>query len=94
MANGTFDPVVRTLFLNPVVLQGAPECEAMFYLVHELRHAEQYQHPERFDAMICESLPYVVLYNGTCFRFQRVKDLCGDSPALRQLRDCWRSEKI
>lgn len=90
MANGTFDPVVRTLFLNPIVLQGAPECEAMFYLVHELRHAEQYQHPERFDAMICESLPYVVLYNGTCFHFQRVKALCGDSPALRQLRDCWR----
>ena len=40
--------------------------------------------------MICESPPYVVLYNGTCFRFQRVKALCGDSPALRQLRDCWR----
>jgi len=52
------------------VLQSAPEYEAMFYLVHELRHAEQYQHPERFDAMIRVSLPYVVLYDGTCFRLR------------------------
>ena len=124
-ANGTFDPVAKTLFLNPAVLQSAPEYEAMFYLIHELRHAEQYQHPERFDAMIRVSLPYVVLYDGTCFRLrgetwqecrldggeerfrdaylgfpyevdanefaaQRVKAFCGDSPALRQLRDCWR----
>ena len=101
----------------------------MFYLVHELRHAEQYQHPERFDAMIRVSLPYVVLYDGTCFRLrgetwqecrldggeerfrdaylgfpyevdanefaaQRVKAFCGDSPALRQLRDCWRPKRI
>lgn len=128
-ANGTFDPVAKTLFLNPAVLQSAPEYEAMFYLVHELRHAEQYQHPERFDAMIRVSLPYVVLYDGTCFRLrgetwqecrleggeerfrdaylgfpyevdanefaaQRVKAFCGDSPALRQLRDCWRPKRI
>ena len=127
-ANGTFDPVAKTLFLNPAVLQSAPEYEAMFYLVHELRHAEQYQHPERFDAMIRVSLPYVVLYDGTCFRLrgetwqecrldggeerfrdaylgfpyevdanefaaQRVKVFCGDSPALRQLRDCWRPKR-
>lgn len=69
-ANGTFDPVAKTLFLNPAVLQSAPEYEAMFYLVHELRHAEQYQHPERFDAMIRVSLPYVVLYDGTCFHLR------------------------
>ena len=128
-ANGTFDPVAKTLFLNPAVLQSAPEYEAMFYLAHELRHAEQYQHPERFDAMIRVSLPYVVLYDGTCFRLrgetwqecrldggeerfrdaylgfpyevdanefaaQRVKAFCGDSPALRQLRDCWRPKRI
>lgn len=128
-ANGTFDPVAKTLFLNPAVLQSVPEYETMFYLVHELRHAEQYQHPERFDAMIRVSLPYVVLYDGTCFRLrgetwqecrldggeerfrdaylgfpyevdanefaaQRVKAFCGDSPALRQLRDCWRPKRI
>ena len=128
-ANGTFDPVVKTLFLNSAVLQSAPEHEAMFYLVHELRHAEQYQHPERFDAMLRESLPYVVLYDGTCFRLRgekwqecrldggearfrdaylglpyevdanefasrQVKALCGDLPALRQLRDRWRPKLI
>lgn len=128
-ANATFDPVVRTLFLNSTVLQSAPEYEAMFYLTHELRHAEQYQHPERFDALIRESLPYVVLYDGTCFRLRgekwqecrldggearfrdaylglpyevdanefaarQVKALYGDSPALRQLRDCWRPRRI
>lgn len=128
-ASGTFDPVAKTLFLNPAVLQSAPEYEAMFYLVYELRHAEQYQHPEHFDAMLRESLPYVVLYDGTCFRLcgetwqecrldggeerfrdaylgipyevdanefaaQQVKALCGDSPALRQLRDCWRPKRI
>ena len=27
-ANGTFDPVAKTLFLNPAVLQSAPEYEA------------------------------------------------------------------
>jgi len=127
-ANGTFDPVAKTLFLNPAVLQSAPEYEAMFYLVHELRHAEQYQHPERFDETIRRSLSYVVLYDGTCYRLdrggwqecclsgeedfadiylglpyevdanefaaQRVKAFCGDSPALRQLRDCWRPKRI
>ena len=128
-ANGTFDPVKKTLFLNEEVLRGVPEYEAAFYLFHELRHAEQYQHPERFDAMIRVSLPYVVLYDGTCFRLrgetwqecrldggeerfrdaylgfpyevdanefaaQRVKAFCGDSPALRQLRDCWRPKRI
>ena len=128
-ANGTFDPVKKTLFLNEEVLRGVPEYEAAFYLFHEMRHAEQYQHPERFDAMIRVSLPYVVLYDGTCFRLrgetwqecrldggeerfrdaylgipyevdanefaaQQVKAFCGDSPALRQLRDRWRPKRI
>ena len=38
-ANGTCVPVAKTLFLDPAVLQRATEYEAMFYLVHELRHA-------------------------------------------------------
>ena len=70
-ANGTFDPVKKTLFLNEEVLRGVPEYEAAFYLFHELRHAEQYQHPERFDETIRRSLPYVVLYDGTCYRLNR-----------------------
>ena len=70
-ANGTFDPAKKTLFLNEEVLRGVPEYEAAFYLFHELRHAEQYQHPERFDETIRRSLPYVVLYDGTCYRLDR-----------------------
>ena len=70
-ANGTFDPVKKTLFLNEEVLRGVPEYETAFYLFHELRHAEQYQHPERFDETIRRSLPYVVLYDGTCYRLDR-----------------------
>ena len=70
-ANGTFDPVKKTLFLNEEVLRGVPEYEAAFYLFHELRHVEQYQHPERFDETIRRSLPYVVLYDGTCYRLDR-----------------------
>ena len=70
-ANGTFDPVKKTLFLNEEVLRGVPEYEAAFYLFHELRHVEQYQHPERFDETIRRSLPYVVLYDGTCYRLNR-----------------------
>ena len=70
-ANGTFDPLKKTLFLNEEVLRGVPEYEAAFYLFHELRHVEQYQHPERFDETIRRSLPYVVLYDGTCYRLNR-----------------------
>ena len=121
-ANGTFDPVAKTLFLNPAVLQSAPEYEAMFYLVHELRHAEHVEvsttgnrrlhiqsslcfrlrgetwqecrldgGEERFrDAYL--GFPYEVDANE--FAAQRVKAFCGDSPALRQLRDCWRPKRI
>jgi len=33
-----------------------------------MRHALQYAHPEQCDKEIRESLPYVLLYNGICFR--------------------------
>ena len=51
-ANGTFDPTVNTLFINKEMLQSQPEYEQTFYLFHELRHALQYLHPERFDELI------------------------------------------
>lgn len=67
-AFGTYDVTLGTLFLNLPLLQNAPEYEGLFYLCHELRHAMQYLHPEQFDPSIRESLPYVILYNGVCFR--------------------------
>lgn len=67
-AFGTYDVTVNTLFLNSAMLQGAPEYEVLYYLYHELRHAMQYVHPERFDPQIRESRFYVVLYNGICYK--------------------------
>lgn len=67
-AYGTFDVVQNTLFLNLDILHGQPKYEILFYLFHELRHAEQYLHPERFDRTIQNSISYVILYNGVCFK--------------------------
>ena len=65
-AYGTYDR--NSVFLNGSLLQNAPEEVVLFYLFHELRHALQHQHPERLFAVVRESLPYVVLYDGTCYR--------------------------
>ena len=67
-AYGTYDVTVNTLFLNPAMLWDAPEHEVLYYLYHELRHAVQYICPGRFGAELRESIAYVVLYNGACFR--------------------------
>lgn len=67
-AFGTYDVTVNTLFINRARIKDAPAYEALYYLYHELRHAEQYLHPERFDEAIRKSLHYVVLYNGVCYK--------------------------
>lgn len=67
-ANGTFDPTVKTVFLNAEMLKDYPEYEQLFYLFHELRHASQYMHPERFSDLIAKSRLYAVMYDGTCYK--------------------------
>ncbi len=67
-AYGTYDVCLNTLFLNSSLLQDAPGYEVLFYLFHELRHALQYLRPELFDRQIRESIDYVILYNGTCYK--------------------------
>ena len=67
-AFGTFDITVKTLFLNRNLLESGPEFEVLFYFYHELRHAVQYAHPEKFPEPIRESMNYVILYNGLCFK--------------------------
>lgn len=67
-ACGTFDVDTRTVFLNAARLASAPDWEQAFYLFHELRHAVQYLRPEGFDAAIRRSLPYILLYDGTCYK--------------------------
>lgn len=65
-AYGTFDPVTRTVFINSKLLCEAPDHEKAFFLFHELRHASQYLRPERFGEEIVKSLPYTIMYDGTC----------------------------
>ena len=67
-AFGTFDIIEKTFFLNKKLLKSRPEFEVLFYFYHELRHALQYIHPEKFPKSIRESINYVVLYNGICFK--------------------------
>ncbi len=67
-AYGTYDVTQNTLFFNADILHGAPLHEVLFYLFHELRHAVQYQHPTLFSEEIRESIFYVILYNGVCFK--------------------------
>ena len=67
-AFGTFDVTQNKLFLNKEILAEFPEYEVMFYLYHELRHAMQYNLSDTFSKDIQESLSYVILYNGTCYK--------------------------
>lgn len=67
-ANGTFDITKNTLFFNTTMLAEVPNYEMLFYLFHELRHALQYVKPELFSSIIQESLSYVLMYDGTCYK--------------------------
>ncbi len=67
-ANGTFDAVTRTVFINETLLREAPDYENAFFLFHELRHALQHLCPERFSEEVKKSLPYTILYDGTCYK--------------------------
>ena len=67
-AFGTFDITAKTLFLNKGLLESESEFEVLFYFYHELRHAVQYTHPQKFSKPIRESVNYVILYNGLCFK--------------------------
>ncbi len=70
-AFGTYDVTKQTLFLNEMFLE---EKERMFFtLFHELCHARQYAYPETFDRQIFQSLPYVVLYDGSVFKLENGK---------------------
>lgn len=69
-AYGTYDIAENTLFLNWALLEKLLRGQQLFYLCHELRHGMQYQQPEQFSPFLRESLPYVLLYDGTCFRLQ------------------------
>ena len=68
-ANGTFDVATKTVFINSECLSEAPDYEKAFFLFHELRHALQYLCPEQFSHEIIKSLSYIIMYDGTCYKF-------------------------
>ena len=67
-ANGTFDVSSKTVFINAVRLNDAPNHEKAFFLFHELRHASQYLCPSLFSDTIRQSLQYIIQYDGTCYK--------------------------
>ena len=67
-AFGTFDLNLRTIFINKNLLKDKEEFEQAFYLFHELRHALQYTNPQLFNNIINESLSYIIMYDGTCYK--------------------------
>ena len=66
-AYASYDPQTRNVHLNPC-LEEASQVELSYYLVHELRHAYQYQHRDALGSLLDRSLSYVLQYDGTCFR--------------------------
>lgn len=67
-AFGTFDLNSLTVFINKNLLKDREEFEQAFYLFHELRHALQYTNPQSFNNIINESLSYIIMYDGTCYK--------------------------
>lgn len=70
-AKGTFDVLSKTVFINAESLEKEPDCEKLFYLFHELRHASQYLEPERFNETIHRSIQYVIMFDGTCYKLEK-----------------------
>lgn len=67
-ANGTFDVIRKTVFLNEKQLRQSPDYEKAFFLFHELRHALQYLCPHQFSDSIRRSLSYIIMYDGSCYK--------------------------
>ena len=88
-AFGTFDSNSLTVFINKNLLNDREEFEQAFYLFHELRHALQYTNPQSFNNVINESLSYIIMYDGTCYKKVRDKyykyKINGDEEFLKNL---------
>ena len=65
-ANGMFDIEKKTLFFNVEHLKSLPYHERLFYLFHELRHADQCLNPQKYSEEIVKSSYYSIMCDGTC----------------------------
>ena len=72
-ANGTFDVSSKTVFINAVRLNDAPNHEKAFFLFHELRHASQYLCPSLFSDTIRRSLQYIIQYEQVNGSYRKCK---------------------
>ncbi len=70
-AFGTYDVTCNTIYINKNLAQSTPPYRFLFFFLHEYRHAVQYNNPSAFSDEIQKSLPYVILYNGECFKLSR-----------------------
>lgn len=65
-AYGVFDTTKNELFVN--LSNEIDDARFLFTFFHELRHALQYNFSEKFDACVQKSLPYVIHFDGSCFK--------------------------
>ena len=65
-ANGMYDSTKNKVYINANLLTNVSDIEKAFYLFHELRHAEQFLYPRRFDVIIRMALNYDIGYDGNC----------------------------
>lgn len=68
-----YDVETQSLHINRARLERGRDFEAAYYLFHELRHAEQFFAPQRFDESVRKSVRYAVFYDGTCYKFENGK---------------------
>lgn len=47
---------------------GGATVDAIFTVVHEIRHAQQYAYPHSFSALVRKNLNYVLMYDGSAYK--------------------------
>lgn len=70
-AFGLFDAIKNVLYIN--ISNKLSFVRTIYTFYHELRHALQYNSPERFSKDIQMLLPYVVHFDGNCYMLKNNK---------------------
>lgn len=65
---GLYDHTISCLFLNKKFLEEPSSTEALYYFFHEFRHVLQYERSDLFSPELIKSLPYIIQYDGNCFK--------------------------
>lgn len=70
-AFGMFDVTKDVIYINND--EKISYVRLIFTFFHELRHAMQYNSPEKFSKEIQQTLPYVVHFDGNCYMLKNNK---------------------